>query len=85
MEINMSQTIKKDIIIQKIADIVGTEKAYVIFYNALQDAQLGQQGEYTKENVLKIVEALKQNGGMISISASLIAAEVHLNTIGGGN
>ncbi|MBU0456238.1 MAG: hypothetical protein ABIH77_04410 [Pseudomonadota bacterium] len=77
----MSEKIKKEIIIQKIADIIGVEKAYAIFYKALQEGNLIEQAQYTKEEVLKITEMLKKNGGMIAISASLIAAEIHLNTI----
>ncbi len=74
----MGDTLAKSEIIDKFSETVGIEKATDLIEETIRSLDLGTKSGFNKMEALKILEILRQKGGMIGIIAGFMASEVHL-------
>ncbi|MBN1594313.1 hypothetical protein JW933_00155 [candidate division FCPU426 bacterium] len=68
----------KSEMINKFSETVGMEKATDLFEETCHTAGLENRQEFNKSEALKILDMLRQKGGMIGIIAGFMASEAHL-------
>gem|GEM_PF-6878225 len=74
----MATTISKTDIINKLSESIGIEKATSLVNEAASSSGLTGKNDYNQDEALKLLEVLKQQGGIIKIIAGFLAAEAHL-------
>jgi len=74
----MTDMLAKSEIIHKFAETVGIEKAADLIEETCHSVGLTDKVEFNKSEALKLLEILRQKGGMISIIAGFMASEAHL-------
>jgi ribosomal protein S24E len=74
----VAATISKTEIIRKLSETLGVDKAGALVEEAASAVGLAGKTDYNQEEILKLLEHLKQQGGIIKIIAGFLAAEAHL-------
>jgi outer membrane receptor for monomeric catechols len=74
----MVDTLAKIEIINKFAETVGMEKATDLIAETCQTVALVDKERFNKAEALKLLDVLRQKGGMIGIIAGFMASEAHL-------
>ena len=74
----MADTLGKHELVSKFAETVGMEKATDLIAETCQAVGLTGKESFNKSEALKLLDVLRQKGGMISIIAGFMASEVHL-------
>jgi len=74
----VATTISKTDIINKLSESIGIEKATSLVNEAASSSGLTGKNDYNQDEALKLLEVLKQQGGIIKIIAGFLAAEAHL-------
>lgn len=68
----------RDDIIRRFAESLGQEKATEITDQTLQTLGLAQKSLFNKAELLQIARNIQSKGGLIGITASFWASELHL-------